>query len=78
MPGRITLVQNPAEAEQVAVADEDKVAVLMQTTLAVDEAAESVDVLRRRFPLLESSPTDDICYATTNRQRAVREIAARG
>ncbi len=48
----------------------------MQTTLAVDEAAQVVDVLRERFPLIESSPTDDICYATTNRQQAVRAIAA--
>ena len=47
----------------------------MQTTLAVDDAAETVDALRRRFPLIESSATDDICYATTNRQLAVREIA---
>jgi 4-hydroxy-3-methylbut-2-enyl diphosphate reductase len=75
VPGRIRLVQNAAEAAQVQVENPDKVAVLMQTTLAADEAAESVDVLRRRFPLIESSPTDDICYATTNRQRAVREIA---
>lgn len=75
VPGRITLVQNVAEAEQVRVEDADKVAVLMQTTLAVDEAAESLQVLRRRFPLLSTSATDDICYATTNRQLAVRAIA---
>jgi 4-hydroxy-3-methylbut-2-enyl diphosphate reductase len=48
----------------------------MQTTLAVDDAADTVAVLRRRFPLIESPPTDDICYATTNRQQAVRQIAA--
>jgi 4-hydroxy-3-methylbut-2-enyl diphosphate reductase len=76
VPGRITLVQNPEEAERVQVADPEKVAFLMQTTLAVDDAAETVEVLRRRFPLMESSPTDDICYATTNRQHAVRAIAA--
>ncbi|SHG73927.1 4-hydroxy-3-methylbut-2-enyl diphosphate reductase [Jatrophihabitans endophyticus] len=75
VPGRITLVQSPAEAEQVAVADPGKVSFLMQTTLAVDEAADTVDVLRRRFPAVESSATDDICYATTNRQQAVREVA---
>jgi len=75
VPGRITLVQNPEEAERVQVADPEKVAFLMQTTLAVDDAAETVEVLRRRFPLVESSPTDDICYATTNRQQAVRAIA---
>jgi 4-hydroxy-3-methylbut-2-enyl diphosphate reductase len=48
----------------------------MQTTLAVDDASETVEVLRRRFPSIESSATDDICYATTNRQQAVRAIAS--
>ena len=75
MPGQITLVQNPDEAERVAVSDPEHVSFLMQTTLAVDDAADTVAVLRRRFPLIESSPTDDICYATTNRQQAVRVIA---
>jgi 4-hydroxy-3-methylbut-2-enyl diphosphate reductase len=76
VPGRITLIESPEDAERVQVPDPDKVAFLMQTTLAVDDAAETVEVLRRRFPLVESSPTDDICYATTNRQQAVRAIAA--
>jgi 4-hydroxy-3-methylbut-2-enyl diphosphate reductase len=76
VPGRIHLVQNKDEAEQIQVEDPDKVAVLLQTTLAADDAAETVSVLRRRFPLIESSPTDDICYATTNRQQAVKDIAA--
>jgi 4-hydroxy-3-methylbut-2-enyl diphosphate reductase len=76
VPGRITLVQSPDEAEHVAVADPERVSFLMQTTLAVDDAADTVDVLRRRFPLIESPPTDDICYATTNRQQAVKNIAA--
>jgi 4-hydroxy-3-methylbut-2-enyl diphosphate reductase len=75
VPGRITLVQSPEEAERVAVSDPDRVSFLMQTTLAVDDAAETVDVLRRRFPAIESSATDDICYATTNRQQAVKAIA---
>jgi 4-hydroxy-3-methylbut-2-enyl diphosphate reductase len=75
-PGRIQLVQSPAEAERVAAADPSKVAVLTQTTLAVEDADKVVDVLRRRFPLIESPPTEDICYATTNRQDAVRAIAA--
>jgi 4-hydroxy-3-methylbut-2-enyl diphosphate reductase len=48
----------------------------MQTTLALDDAADTVDALRRRFPLIESSASDDICYATTNRQLAVKAIAA--
>ena len=71
-----TLVQTPADAERVQAADPERVSFLMQTTLAVDDAADTVDVLRRRFPLIESSATDDICYATTNRQHAVRAIAA--
>jgi 4-hydroxy-3-methylbut-2-en-1-yl diphosphate reductase len=75
-PGRIKLVQSPAEAERVAADDPGRISFLMQTTLAVDDAAETVKVLRRRFPLIESSATDDICYATTNRQQAVQAIAA--
>jgi 4-hydroxy-3-methylbut-2-en-1-yl diphosphate reductase len=73
--GKIQLVQTPEEAEKVELVDPAKVAVLTQTTLAVDEANKVVNVLRRRFPLIESPPTEDICYATTNRQDAVRAIA---
>jgi 4-hydroxy-3-methylbut-2-enyl diphosphate reductase len=75
VPGRIQLVQNPQDAERVQ-AEDGHVALLMQTTLAVDEARATVDVLRRRFPSIASSANDDICYATTNRQNAVRAIAA--
>jgi 4-hydroxy-3-methylbut-2-enyl diphosphate reductase len=75
-PGRITLVQTTADAQTVEVPDPDRVAYTLQTTLAMDDAAEIVDVLRQRFPGIESSPTDDICYATTNRQRAVAAIGA--
>jgi 4-hydroxy-3-methylbut-2-enyl diphosphate reductase len=74
VPGQIQLVQNPLEAERVQ-AEDGHVAYLMQTTLAVDEAQATVDVLRRRFPSIASSATDDICYATTNRQNAVRAVA---
>ena len=63
-------------AERVQAADPDRVAYVMQTTLAVDEAEEIAAVLRRRFPALSAPRTDDICYATTNRQRAVRDVAA--
>jgi 4-hydroxy-3-methylbut-2-enyl diphosphate reductase len=73
-PGRISLVQNVAEAETVEVADPESVAFVLQTTLGLDEAAATVGALRRRFPLIESSASDDICYATTNRQRAVAAI----
>lgn len=77
LPGRVTLVTDAAEAEWVAAADPDHVAVLTQTTLAADEAAVVVDALRGRFPHLEIPATADICYATTNRQQAVRELAGR-
>ena len=73
--GQIQLVQSPDDALKVEPADPSKVAVLTQTTLALDDANEVVDALRRRFPLLEQPPTEDICYATTNRQDAVRAIA---
>ena len=74
VPGRITLVQNVAEAERVEVDDPEHVAFVLQTTLGLDEADATVGALRKRFPLIESSPSDDICYATTNRQRAVAAI----
>jgi 4-hydroxy-3-methylbut-2-enyl diphosphate reductase len=73
--GKIQLVQTPEDAERVDLPDPTKVAFLTQTTLAVEEANKVVNVLRRRFPLIESPPTEDICYATTNRQDAVRAIA---
>ena len=60
----------------LASADPDRVAYVMQTTLAVDEAEQIAGVLRERFPTLSSPRTDDICYATTNRQAAVRDMAA--
>ncbi|WP_375490850.1 4-hydroxy-3-methylbut-2-enyl diphosphate reductase [uncultured Jatrophihabitans sp.] len=75
-PERIHLVQNAADAEALELRDGDRVAYVMQTTLAADDAADTIDVLRRRFPGIESSASDDICYATTNRQHAVQAIAA--
>jgi 4-hydroxy-3-methylbut-2-enyl diphosphate reductase len=74
-PGHITLVRDPADAATVEVADPEHVSYLMQTTLALDEAMEVVDVLRERFPLIQAAPTEDICYATTNRQQAVLAVA---
>jgi 4-hydroxy-3-methylbut-2-enyl diphosphate reductase len=74
-PGRIALVESPEQAARVQVSDPAKVAYVLQTTLAVDDAAETVAALRERFPEIESSPSDDICYATTNRQNAVAAIA---
>jgi 4-hydroxy-3-methylbut-2-enyl diphosphate reductase len=76
-PDRIRLVQSPQEADQIEVRDPSKVAWLSQTTLSVDETMETVNKLRQRFPELIDPPSDDICYATQNRQVAVKEIAER-
>jgi 4-hydroxy-3-methylbut-2-enyl diphosphate reductase len=75
-PAHIHLVDGPAESDQVKVRDAAKVAWLSQTTLSVDETAETVAALRKRFPALIDPPSDDICYATQNRQAAVKRIAA--
>jgi 4-hydroxy-3-methylbut-2-en-1-yl diphosphate reductase len=74
-PDRVIVVADPAEAAAVEVPDPESVAYAMQTTLAVDEAAETVSVLRDRFPAIRGPHNDDICYATTNRQHAVRRVA---
>jgi 4-hydroxy-3-methylbut-2-enyl diphosphate reductase len=74
-PDHITLVQHPNDVEALEVADPTKVAWLSQTTLSVDETYETVSRLRRKFPLLIDPPSDDICYATSNRQAAVKQIA---
>jgi 4-hydroxy-3-methylbut-2-en-1-yl diphosphate reductase len=75
-PAHIHLVDGPAGSDCVEVRDPAKVAWLSQTTLSVDETNETVAELRKRFPLLLDPPSDDICYATQNRQAAVKEIAA--
>jgi 4-hydroxy-3-methylbut-2-en-1-yl diphosphate reductase len=75
-PGNIHLVDGPAGTNSVQVRDPAKVAWLSQTTLSVDETTETVAELRKRFPLLLDPPSDDICYATQNRQVAVKRIAA--
>ncbi len=75
-PDHVTLVSSPAEAATVAVADPDRVVWLSQTTLSVDETMATVGRLRERFPALQDPPSDDICYATQNRQVAVKKIAA--
>jgi len=74
-PEAMTLVQDPAEAETVEFADDRPLIWLSQTTLSVDETIATVDVLAERFPNLLSPPSDDICYATQNRQSAVKAIA---
>jgi 4-hydroxy-3-methylbut-2-enyl diphosphate reductase len=75
-PDHITLVQSPEDVAGVEVRDPSKVAWLSQTTLSVDETLATVDKLREKFPLLMNPPSDDICYATQNRQLAVKQIAA--
>jgi 4-hydroxy-3-methylbut-2-en-1-yl diphosphate reductase len=75
-PTRIHLVDGPEGSETVQVRDPAKVAWLSQTTLSVDETAQTVAALREKFPQLIDPPSDDICYATQNRQVAVKRIAA--
>jgi 4-hydroxy-3-methylbut-2-enyl diphosphate reductase len=74
-PEHIHLVQGPEDVANIVVRDPAKVAWLSQTTLSVDETLETVEAIRRRFPDLLDPPSDDICYATQNRQLAVKEIA---
>ncbi|HEY5295491.1 MAG TPA: 4-hydroxy-3-methylbut-2-enyl diphosphate reductase [Gaiellaceae bacterium] len=74
-PDAITVVETLADVDQVEAVDPERVSFLTQTTLAVDETNEIVDALRARFPLLRGPRSDDICYATTNRQQAVRAVA---
>jgi 4-hydroxy-3-methylbut-2-enyl diphosphate reductase len=75
-PENVTLVQSPADVDGVEVRDPSKVAWLSQTTLSVDETMETVTKLREKFPQLINPPSDDICYATQNRQSAIKQIAA--
>ncbi|HEY3069669.1 MAG TPA: 4-hydroxy-3-methylbut-2-enyl diphosphate reductase [Gaiellaceae bacterium] len=75
-PGSILLVESVADAERVRPPEGKGLAYVTQTTLSVDDTAEIVEVLRRRFPGIEAPNTEDICYATTNRQRAVKRMLA--
>ncbi len=75
-PERIHLVDGPEDVDRLEVRDENKLVWLSQTTLSVDETMETVDRLKDRFPALVSPPSDDICYATQNRQVAVKQIGA--
>jgi 4-hydroxy-3-methylbut-2-enyl diphosphate reductase len=76
-PARVRLVDGATRVADVQVNDPDRVVWLSQTTLSVDETAETVRALRERFPALIDPPSDDICYATQNRQAAVKAIAPR-
>ncbi|MBM3670114.1 MAG: 4-hydroxy-3-methylbut-2-enyl diphosphate reductase [Actinobacteria bacterium] len=76
-PEAMTLIDNPQAAREIEIENSDKLVWLSQTTLSVDETLETVDALSERFPGLQSPPSDDICYATQNRQSAIKAIAPR-
>jgi 4-hydroxy-3-methylbut-2-enyl diphosphate reductase len=76
-PGAITLIETAADAEALAPRDPQKLAYVTQTTLSIDDTSEIVTVLKRRFPAIRGPYKEDICYATTNRQEAVKAIARR-
>ena len=76
-PSRTILVQDIEQARTVEIADHENLSYLTQTTLSVDETNQIVEVLRERFPAIEGPPREDICYATQNRQDAIKEVARR-
>jgi 4-hydroxy-3-methylbut-2-en-1-yl diphosphate reductase len=76
-PERTILVQSPQEARSVEIADPADLSYLTQTTLSVDETNEIIEILRERFPQMQGPPREDICYATQNRQDAVKDLARR-
>ena len=75
-PDSIVLVETEADVDALEVADPEKIAYISQTTLSVDETRTIINRLRERFPAITGPRTDDICYATTNRQAAVKQMAA--
>ncbi len=77
-PDAIVLVQSAEDAERVSLPADRPLAYITQTTLSVDETSEIIAVLRRRFPHIEGPAREDICYATSNRQWAVKELLERG
>ena len=74
-PDRMVLIETPEDAERLALPPHDRLAVLTQTTLSIDEVRATMEVLERRFPHMEKPGKEDICFATTNRQGAVRALA---
>lgn len=77
-PGKIQLVENEADVQKISVPDPEKIMILTQTTLSVDETKGIMNAIRTRFPKSSTPPKDDICYATQNRQDAVRELLNQG
>lgn len=76
-PAHVVVIESEDEAQRVVVPDPGRVAVVTQTTLSVEQTLRTLDILRRRFPNLATPSRRDICYATTNRQEAIRELAGR-
>jgi 4-hydroxy-3-methylbut-2-enyl diphosphate reductase len=74
-PDRIRIVASVQEAERISIPDPEKVVALTQTTLSVDDTREIIEVLKKRFPKLVTAAKEDICYATQNRQDAVKQLA---
>jgi len=74
-PERIVLIESEEDVEQLEVDDPDRVAYISQTTLSVDETSDIIERLKEKFPNITGPRTDDICYATTNRQLAVKQMA---
>ncbi len=73
--GAVLLVSTPEDVEAVEVNDPDRLAFVTQTTLSVDDTADVIDALKRRFPHIQGPKREDICYATSNRQAAVKELS---
>ncbi len=74
-PGSITIVESPEDVERLPFRPEEKVAYITQTTLSMDDASAIIGAIERRFPNVKQPPSEDICYATTNRQHAIRLLA---
>ena len=73
--GAIVLIENLDDIQNLKLENEDKLAYVTQTTLSVDDTKEIIDALKKKFPHIKSSPKEDICYATTNRQNAIKDYA---
>lgn len=76
-PDSMVLVEAPEDVEMLSIPNEEKMVYLTQTTLSIDDTQAVIDALKKRFPHIEAPPKDDICYATTNRQAAVKEMTDR-
>ncbi len=76
-PDAITIVQSPEDVEQLHFSPDEKLAYLTQTTLSMDDAKIIIDAIKRKYPNVKGPPSADICYATTNRQHAIRQLATR-